>query len=157
MYVRALIVFVAMMGLAGCDTSGYVLQIVECIRTVGRSGRSENRCAGRSYRPSNRANQGDRQYERQLRPGHVQRREIRPGACVGGGGMKYDTFIAQLTRLGFVGPWHFAPHVVNAREGQTFLVVNRGGETHTFTEVEEFGGGIVPHVERSGTRAGRRI
>ena len=70
--------------------------------------------------------------------------EIEPGACVGGGGMKFDTFIAQLTRLGFVGPWHFAPHVVNARAGQTFVVVNRGGESHTFTEVEEFGGGIVP-------------
>ena len=28
--------------------------------------------------------------------------------------------------------------------GQTLAAVNRGGETHTFTEVEEFGGGIVP-------------
>jgi len=60
--------------------------------------------------------------------------------------MKFDTFIAQLTRLGFVGPWHFAPQVVNARAGQAFFVVNRGGETHTFTEVEEFGGGIVPDL-----------
>jgi hypothetical protein len=25
-----------------------------------------------------------------------------------------------------------------------FVAVNRGGEVHTFTEVEEFGGGIVP-------------
>jgi hypothetical protein len=24
------------------------------------------------------------------------------------------------------------------------LAINRGGEVHTFTEVEEFGGGIVP-------------
>jgi hypothetical protein len=60
--------------------------------------------------------------------------------------MKFDTFIAQLTRLGFVGPWHFAPNVVNAREGQRFLVTNRGGEVHTFTEVEKFGGGIVPNL-----------
>ncbi|MFL5581362.1 MAG: hypothetical protein ACJ8AO_13415, partial [Gemmatimonadaceae bacterium] len=28
--------------------------------------------------------------------------------------------------------------------GATILAVNRGGEVHTFTEVEEFGGGIVP-------------
>jgi hypothetical protein len=28
--------------------------------------------------------------------------------------------------------------------GQTLLAINRGGEAHTFTEVAEFGGGIVP-------------
>jgi hypothetical protein len=27
--------------------------------------------------------------------------------------------------------------------GQTLLAVNQGGEVHTFTEVENFGGGIV--------------
>jgi plastocyanin len=58
--------------------------------------------------------------------------------------MKFDQFIAQLTRLGFVGPWHFAPKDVNAAPGQTFVVFNHGGEAHTFTEVENFGGGIVP-------------
>ena len=31
------------------------------------------------------------------------------------------------------------------------MAVNRGGETHTFTEVDEFGGGIVPDLnERMG-------
>jgi plastocyanin len=69
---------------------------------------------------------------------------IAPDACKRNGGMKFDQFIAQLTRLGFVGPWHFAPNTVNARPGQTFVVVNQGGEEHTFTEVETFGGGIVP-------------
>jgi hypothetical protein len=71
---------------------------------------------------------------------------IGPGTCVRNGGMKFEHFIAQLTRLGFVGSWHFAPGVVNAREGQEFHVINRGGEVHTFTEVEEFGGGIVPNL-----------
>ena len=28
-------------------------------------------------------------------------------------------------------------------------VVNLGGETHTFTEVDEFGGGMVPELNRS--------
>jgi len=70
---------------------------------------------------------------------------IGAGTCIGSGGMKFDDFIAQLTKLGFVGSWHFAPKVVHARAGQ-FLVVNRGGEVHTFTEVEEFGGGIVPDL-----------
>jgi plastocyanin len=68
---------------------------------------------------------------------------IGAGACVRNGGMKFDAFIEQLTKLGFVGPWHFAPKSVTARTGQEFLVMNQGGETHTFTEVEEFGGGIV--------------
>jgi hypothetical protein len=69
---------------------------------------------------------------------------IGPGSCVRNGGMKFDQFIAQLTRLGFVGPWHFSRPVANARVGQTLMVTNHGGEAHTFTEVEEFGGGIVP-------------
>ena len=28
--------------------------------------------------------------------------------------------------------------------GQMLVATNHGGETHTFTEVDEFGGGIVP-------------
>ncbi len=32
---------------------------------------------------------------------------------------------------------------VHASVGQTLLAVNRGGEVHAFTEVEDFGGGIV--------------
>ena len=71
---------------------------------------------------------------------------IGPGTCVRNGGMKFDQFIAQLTRLGFVGSWHFSRPVANARVGQSLLVTNRGGEVHTFTEVEEFGGGIVANL-----------
>jgi hypothetical protein len=69
-----------------------------------------------------------------------------PGACVRSGGLTFENFIAQLTRLGFVGSWHFSRPVTNARVGQTLLVTNRGGEVHTFTEVEEFGGGIVANL-----------
>jgi plastocyanin len=71
---------------------------------------------------------------------------IGAGTCVRAGGVKFDQFIAELTRLGVAGAWHFAPKTVNARTGQEFLVVNHGGEVHTFTEVEEFGGGIVPDL-----------
>ena len=71
---------------------------------------------------------------------------IRPGACVRNGGMKFDQFIALLTQLGFVGPWHFSRPVANAKVGQTLLVANHGGEGHTFTEVEEFGGGFVQQL-----------
>jgi hypothetical protein len=71
---------------------------------------------------------------------------VGPGTCVRNGGVKFDDFIAQLTRLGFVGAWHFSRPVANAHVGQTLLVTNRGGEVHTFTEVEEFGGGIVSNL-----------
>jgi plastocyanin len=69
-----------------------------------------------------------------------------PDACVRAGGVKFDQFVAQLTRLGFFEPWNFAPSTANVRVGQTFEAINHGGETHTFTEVAEFGGGIVPFL-----------
>jgi hypothetical protein len=67
-----------------------------------------------------------------------------PGTCVRAGGVQFSQFIAELTRLGFAGPWHFAPPIANVRVGQTFVALNKGGEVHTFTEVDDFGGGIVP-------------
>jgi plastocyanin len=67
------------------------------------------------------------------------------GACTRPGGLSFDTFIAQLTAKHEVDAWRFAPASnVQARVGQTLLAINRGGEAHTFTEVEDFGGGIVP-------------
>jgi plastocyanin len=68
------------------------------------------------------------------------------GTCVRSGGMQFDRFIEQLTRLRFVGPWHFAPPNANVQVGQTFVALNKGGEVHTFTEVADFGGGIVPRL-----------
>jgi plastocyanin len=61
-----------------------------------------------------------------------------------GGGVTLDHFLAKLGKKGVVGAWHFAPPNLNARVGQTLRAANGGGEVHTFTEVEEFGGGIVP-------------
>jgi hypothetical protein len=68
--------------------------------------------------------------------------------CVRSGGVKFDQFIAELTRLGFAGPWHFAPPNANVQVGQSFVAVNKGGEVHTFTEVAQFGGGIVPQLNQ---------
>ena len=56
-----------------------------------------------------------------------------------------SNFIDLLRRHRSVGPvalhtaagWH-------VDVGDVLLAVNSGGETHTFTEVDEFGGGIVP-------------
>ncbi|HET7620196.1 MAG TPA: hypothetical protein VFK20_16930 [Vicinamibacterales bacterium] len=71
-----------------------------------------------------------------------------PGGCVRSGGVTFDDFIAQLTKQGSIGAWRFAPGVARVQVGQTFDAVNRGGEAHTFTEVAEFGGGIVPDLNR---------
>ena len=81
---------------------------------------------------------------------------IAPGTCTRSGGMKFDRFIDLLTRLAFVGPWHFAPNMAKASVGATFVAVNKGGEVHTFTEVAAFGGGIVagPQPARAHARCG---
>jgi len=70
------------------------------------------------------------------------------GTCTRSGGMRFSQFIEQLTKHGSVAAWHFAPTVVEGRVGQTLLAMNRGGEVHTFTEVEQFGGGIVPMLNQ---------
>jgi len=70
---------------------------------------------------------------------------IRPGTCVTPhAGVQFDDFIRELTQTQKVGAWNFAPRQVSLRTDQAFLAQNRGGEVHTFTEVDEFGGGIVP-------------
>jgi hypothetical protein len=71
--------------------------------------------------------------------------------CTRQGGVRLDQFNELLEKHHSVGAWHFAPSVANAQVGDLLVAVNRGGEVHTFTEVEEFGGGIVPDLnERSG-------
>ncbi|HKU63167.1 MAG TPA: hypothetical protein VJQ44_18340 [Gemmatimonadales bacterium] len=65
-------------------------------------------------------------------------------ACLRNGAILFDKFINQLGRQGIMRARHLAPSVVHAKVGETPMAVNRGGEEHTFTEVEEFGGGIVP-------------
>jgi plastocyanin len=68
------------------------------------------------------------------------------GTCIKNGGVPLDTFIAQLTHTQKAGAWHFTPDPVRLRAGQEFQAANTGGEVHTFTEVDEFGGGIIPEL-----------
>jgi hypothetical protein len=65
------------------------------------------------------------------------------GTCNRAGGVKFDHFINELTHLGSIGAWRFAG-ATNVQVGQDFVATNQGGEVHTFTEVAEFGGGLVP-------------
>jgi len=73
---------------------------------------------------------------------------VGPGTCIRSGGLSFPKFLSLLGKHQKVGAWHFAPPTLNARVGQELVAVNHGGEVHTFTEVEEFGGGgIVPALD----------
>ena len=63
--------------------------------------------------------------------------------CVRSGGVTFQRFVDFLTKHGTVGAWRFSPSVLNTGVGQRLLVVNHGGEVHTFTRVDHFGGGVV--------------
>jgi plastocyanin len=39
--------------------------------------------------------------------------------------------------------WDFEPDEVTVRKGAQIVVLNSGGEPHTFTEVKQFGGGFI--------------
>jgi plastocyanin len=68
---------------------------------------------------------------------------IGAGTCVGGGGTTFGDFIGQLVDHKFAGAWHFSPKQINLPAGSSLVVTNRGGETHTFTQVTQFGGGGI--------------
>jgi hypothetical protein len=67
---------------------------------------------------------------------------VGPGTCVGDGDTTFDELTNELVATGSVQKWRFNPERTEADRGVN--TVNRGGETHTFTEVARFGGGFVP-------------
>jgi plastocyanin len=68
------------------------------------------------------------------------------GACVGGGNVTFDAFIDRLIRTGDHPLWRFTPGRATVPAGQTIPVSNVGGEFHTFSRTEEFGGGFVEEL-----------
>jgi hypothetical protein len=68
---------------------------------------------------------------------------IREGTCNRNGGVKFDQFIQLVMKFHSVGPWNFAPNNLTGHAGETLVAFNRGGETHTFTKVAEFGDGSI--------------
>jgi plastocyanin len=66
-----------------------------------------------------------------------------PPTCVGNGGTTFSDFIGQLVDHGFAGSWNFSPKQVKIDVGAPLVVTNRGGETHTFTQTTQFGGGGI--------------
>jgi len=76
---------------------------------------------------------------------------IGPGTCVvRNGGVRFQTFLDQLSLHHSVGGWHMAPQEVILQVGQVLSAFNNGGEVHTFTEVEDFGGGFVTMLNNLG-------
>ncbi len=72
-----------------------------------------------------------------------------PGACVGNGGTTIDEFNSELAERGSVGSWKFNPDHTDLDSDQHLVLVNRGGETHTFTRVAAFGGGFVDALNQA--------
>jgi plastocyanin len=69
-----------------------------------------------------------------------------PDACKNvalGAATKFADFVAAAA-AGTPDPkWDFEPDAIEVRRGTTLVVVNQGGEIHTFTEVAQFGGGFI--------------
>jgi hypothetical protein len=66
-----------------------------------------------------------------------------PGACVKDGNVTFAELVGQLLSMGEAPAWRNAPEHLGVADGGTIRATNRGGEFHTFTPVEEFGGGCV--------------
>lgn len=71
---------------------------------------------------------------------------IGPGTCLpghSGGTITFSEFLAEFQEEGSVGAWRFNPHALTSERGVEITLHNKGGETHTFTRVQQFGGGFV--------------
>jgi hypothetical protein len=66
------------------------------------------------------------------------------GTCVGPGKTTFQSFIAELQATHVAAKWMNVPSQLEAERRETLIAMNLGGETHTFTRVAQFGGGIVP-------------
>ena len=66
------------------------------------------------------------------------------GTCTRQGTVTFAAFNAELTATRSVAAWRFVPTSLAISLGGVITATNQGGEVHTFTEVEQFGGGIVP-------------
>jgi plastocyanin len=70
-----------------------------------------------------------------------------PTACIRpGGGITFDKFVARVVADGEVAAWRFSPSQLKIAAGATVTANNRGGVTHTFTEVAAFGGSCSPFI-----------
>lgn len=69
---------------------------------------------------------------------------IAPGTCLKQGNTTFSEFIAELQSTRVASAWRFTSKQLTAQFGVNLRGNNVGGETHTFTPVRQFGGGVVP-------------
>jgi plastocyanin len=74
---------------------------------------------------------------------------IGAGTCTKQGIVTLSEFNAELNATHRVASWHFVPTNLTISIGQSIAAMNDGGEVHTFTEVAQFGGGIVPALNQA--------
>jgi hypothetical protein len=78
---------------------------------------------------------------------------VGPGTCVpghSGGTITFQDFLAELGEEKSVGAWRFNPDKLNANRSISITLHSKGGEMHTFTRVQQFGGGLVPVLNQIG-------
>jgi plastocyanin len=68
---------------------------------------------------------------------------VGPGTCVKAGSTTFPEFVDQLLAQGRAPAWRFAPDHLSLAADGTVKARNIGGETHTFSEVANFGGGCI--------------
>lgn len=67
--------------------------------------------------------------------------------CQGNGGVSFQEFLAKLNpQDGGHGAWRFNFGREHINVSETLKAINVGGEPHTFTKVQTFGGGCVPDL-----------
>ncbi|MCI0352357.1 MAG: hypothetical protein L0Z53_23305 [Acidobacteriales bacterium] len=65
---------------------------------------------------------------------------------VANGVITLSGFGAELAIEKSVGAWRFVPPRFKAGDGVNLVLQNLGGQTHTFTRVQKFGGGFVAGI-----------
>lgn len=73
---------------------------------------------------------------------------IGEGTCVGDGRTTFEEFVAELEATQDAEDWNFNRERTKVREERSIVVDNEGGEVHTFTEVDEFGGGFIDFLNQ---------
>lgn len=68
---------------------------------------------------------------------------VGPGTCVKDGTTTFQEFVALLAAHTPPAAWRFSPDHLSLSGGGIITARNRGGETHSFTDVANFGGGCI--------------
>jgi plastocyanin len=71
---------------------------------------------------------------------------VGPGTCINSGNVTFGEMIASLEEHQNAPLWNFTPTTRTVHLGSTVNVANVGGEFHTFSRTNQFGGGFVDEL-----------